>query len=194
MSEQILWLLNRSTGAVVLVLFTVTVVLGVLSTRPGPGPRWWPRFAGQGVHRQVAVLATVLLVGHIVTAVLDSFVEIHWWRAVLPWGAAYRPPYLELGAAAVDLLLVVLVSSMLRRRLGPRTWRVLHASSYLLWVAAVLHTVGIGTDVTTAWMRVLVALCVGAVGAAVAVRLADLLRRRRSERIDPSRQRLEVLR
>lgn len=188
MSDQLLWLLNRSSGVVILVLFTLTVVLGALSHLPGPGPSWWPRFLSQGLHRHLAVLSTVLLVVHIATAVLDEFVQIDWWSAVLPFGATYRPTALHLGALAVDLLVLVILSGLLRRRLGDRSWRVLHAASWLCWAAAVLHTLGIGTDADSGWLRAVVAGCVGAVVAVAALRLGHVVLGRRSEQSHLSAQ------
>ena len=99
----LLWYLNRSTGLVVLVLLTATVLLGVLAT--GRGGRVLPRFVGQALHRNLALWSVVLLVVHITTAVVDTYVDIRWWQAVVPWvGATYLPLWLGLGTLAFDLL------------------------------------------------------------------------------------------
>ena len=79
----LLWYVNRSTGMVLLVLLTLTVLLGALSTRGDAGSRV-PRFAVQSLHRNLGLLATVMLVLHVTTAVLDEFVDIRWWQAVVP--------------------------------------------------------------------------------------------------------------
>ena len=71
-------------------LLTLTTVLGVLST--GQGRRFVPRFVGQALHRNLALWSVVLLVLHITTAVVDSYVDIRWWQAIVPWaGATYMP-------------------------------------------------------------------------------------------------------
>ena len=62
----------------------------------------------------------VLLVLHIVTSVLDSFAPIALPDAVIPFASAYRPLWLGLGALSFDLLLALVVTSLLRRRLGYR--------------------------------------------------------------------------
>ena len=53
-----LWYLNRGTGVVVLVLLTITTVLGVvaLGNRSGRG---LPRFVSQALHRNLALLSVV---------------------------------------------------------------------------------------------------------------------------------------
>lgn len=143
-----LWYLNRSTGLVVLALLTVTVVLGVLST--GGGGRWVPRFVGQVLHRNLALWSVVLLAVHVATAVVDTYVDIRWWQAFVPWvGASYLPLWLGMGAVALDVLVLVVVTSLLRARMRHRTWRLVHLLAYLAWGVAVAHGLGIGTDLRT---------------------------------------------
>lgn len=170
MTSPLLWYANRGTGLVLLVLYTVTVVLGLVSTRRGPGSPWWPRFVTQGLHRSVSALTSVLLVLHVLSAVVDEYVDIRWWDAVVPVGGLYKPLYLGLGALALDLTVLVVLTSLARSRLPERAWRALHLLSYPAWGVALVHTVGIGTDVPTPWLRILLAACVGVVAAAVFVR------------------------
>ncbi len=66
------WYLTRSSGAVALVLLTVSVVIGIAAVGRVHS-RSWPRFAVDGVHRAGSLLALVFLAVHIATAVLDSF-------------------------------------------------------------------------------------------------------------------------
>lgn len=141
----LLWYLNRATGVVLLVLLTLSVVLGVLAMGGRPG-RAVPRFVSQSLHRNIALISVVALVVHVVTAVVDSYVDIRWWQALVPVGATYKPLWLELGTLALDLFAVVVISSLLRGRLGHRPWRAVHVLSWAAWAAAVAHAAGIGTD------------------------------------------------
>jgi DMSO/TMAO reductase YedYZ heme-binding membrane subunit len=165
-SGPILWFANRGTGIVLLVLYTVVVVLGILSSSSrGPG-RFVPAFVTQGMHRNLALLSMLLLGAHITTAVLDDYVDIRWFDALLPVGGLYRPIYLGLGALSLDLLIAIALTTALRRRIPERVWRRIHLLSYASWVAAVVHTIGIGTDVGTPWARWTLLGCVAAVVAA----------------------------
>lgn len=141
----LLWYLNRATGVVLLVLLTLSVVLGVLAMGGRPG-RAVPRFVSQSLHRNIALIAVVALVAHVVTAVVDSYVDIRWWQALVPVGATYKPLWLELGTFSLDLLAVVVITSLLRNRLGHRSWRAVHVLSWAAWSVAVAHAAGIGTD------------------------------------------------
>jgi sulfoxide reductase heme-binding subunit YedZ len=169
---SVYWYLARGTGAVALVLLTVSVVLGVLGTlRFAVAPRW-PRFAIDTLHRDVSLLVIVLLVVHILTSVLDSFAPIRLTDSVIPFISSYRPLWMGLGALAFDMLLALVVTSLLRRRVGYRGWRLVHWLAYASWPVAVLHGLGTGSDTKVWWMLALTAACVAAVTVATLVRIS----------------------
>ena len=91
---------------------------------------------------------------------------------------AYRPFWLGLGAVALDLLLALVVTSLLRHRLGYRTWRIVHWLAYACWPVAVLHGLGTGSDTTSGLVLVFTAVCVVAVLVAAALRVGAGLRTR----------------
>ncbi|QKE84353.1 ferric reductase-like transmembrane domain-containing protein [Arthrobacter sp. NEB 688] len=178
MTSPLLWYLNRGTGIVLVVVFTLTVLLGVLATGRGVS-RWWPRFVTQGLHRGLAAVSVLLLLAHAVVAVVDEFVDIRWWQAVVPFGATYEPLWLGLGTLALDLTVVVVATSLARSRLPHRLWFVLHLTTYLAWVAGVAHGLGIGTDARVGWSLVITTACVGVVVLAGLGRVVAVLRARR---------------
>jgi methionine sulfoxide reductase heme-binding subunit len=176
MDGPFLWYLNRSTGFVILALFTISTALGVLSTGSRAGRRI-PSFVSQSLHRNVSLLAMAMLVVHIVSAVVDSFVDIRWWQSFVPWlGSTYLPLWLGLGTLAWDLFLVVTVTSVLRARMRHRSWRLVHLTSYLAWLLCLAHGIGIGTDVKDAqpWAYVIIGSCIAVVLGAVGLRLGRL--------------------
>jgi DMSO/TMAO reductase YedYZ heme-binding membrane subunit len=166
-----LWYLTRGTGAVTLILLTVSVVLGVVDARRWSSQRW-PRFVVDAVHRNVSLLVLAVLALHVLTAWLDSFAPISLIDAVIPFHSSYRPVWLGLGALSLDLLVAIAVTSMLRARMGHQAWRAVHWLAYACWPVAVVHGLGTGTDTPAAWMLALTAACVLAVLAAAASRSA----------------------
>ena len=163
------WYLTRSTGAVALLLLSVAVALGVADVRRFSTPSW-PRFVVDALHRNVSLLALVFLVLHILTAVLDSFASISLVAAFVPFVGSYRPFWLGLGAVAFDLLLAVILTSLLRGRVGhARLARDALARLRLLAVA-LLHTLGTGSDVKTTWLLALSVFCLALVLGAVLAR------------------------
>ncbi len=163
------WYLTRSTGAVALLLLTLSVALGVAGVSRFSSPRW-PRFVVDSLHRNVSLLALAFLLLHILTAVLDSFAPISLLDAFIPFAGSYRPFWLGLGAVAFDLLLAVTLTSFLRRRLGYGAWRATHWLAYACWPIALLHGLGTGSDVKSTWILALNILCLAVVALAVGVR------------------------
>ena len=167
---EALWALGRATGAVSLLLLSVTVALGI-GVRRGRPALGLPRFGLLTVHRVASLTAVALLVVHVGSLLLDPWAGLSLVDIVVPGLAGYRPLWVGLGTAALDLLLAVAVTSLLRHRLGARTWKAVHLLAYAAWPVAVGHVLGAGTDVGTPWMTALLAVCVLGVLAAVVLRL-----------------------
>jgi methionine sulfoxide reductase heme-binding subunit len=169
--NQALWALGRGTGVVALVMFTVAMVIGIAarSGRPLPG---LGRFGTSDLHRTAALTGTGLVAVHLGSLLADPYAQLKLVDFVVPFLAAYRPLWLGLGTLAVDTLVVVTVVSLLRRRLGPRTFRIVHWATYVLWPVALLHALRSGTDAGTRWFLGLAVACTLAVLSAVLWRLA----------------------
>ena len=166
-----LWFATRATGLTALVLLTVSVVLGILTSVRFASPAW-PRFVTVSLHRNLSLLVLTFTGLHVLTTVTDPYASIGVVSAVLPFSSGYRRIWLGLGAVAFDLLLAVLVTSLLRVRLGQRTWRLVHWAGYLCWPVALIHALGTGTDGAARWVLAVTAACALAVAAAGAWRLA----------------------
>jgi DMSO/TMAO reductase YedYZ heme-binding membrane subunit len=174
-SSTAFWYATRASGLVALILLTLTMVLGLLTTSRAKA-RNWPGFAQQELHRRVSIIAVVFLGIHVLTSVLDSYVDIGWAAIVVPGASHYARFWVGVGAVSLDLLLAVFVSSLLRTRLRPGTWRALHWLAYLSWPIALAHTFGMGTDSREGWVILLGVACFGSVAAALAWRLRTTAR------------------
>jgi hypothetical protein len=166
-----LWYLSRGTGAVALVLLTGALALGIADVTRWRSPRW-PRFVVDALHGTLSLAAVVLLAAHVLTSVLDPFAPLRLTDAVIPFAGQYRPLWLGLGAVAFDLLLVLVITSVWRRHIGPRAWRAVHWAAYACWPLALVHTLGTGSDVRRGWMLALSAACTGVVVVAIGARLS----------------------
>ncbi len=166
-----MWYLTRGSGAVTLALLSLSMCLGITGTVRWRSTRV-PRFTVAALHRNLTLLAVAFLGVHIVTSVADSFAPIGLKDAVIPFTSAYRPLWLGLGALAFDLLVALVLTSLLRVRLGHRTWRWTHWLAYACWPLALVHALGTGSDPRASWLQVLALVCVGAVLLALTVRLA----------------------
>ena len=138
--SQGMWLVSRASGVILLVLFSAVMVLGV-ATRTGATTQRWPRFAVAELHRTLSLFAVALLGLHVATAVLDPYVSIGWVATMLPFTSHYETLAVGAGTLAVDLGGAVLITSLLRKRLGLRTWRAVHYLAYLAWPVAFVHAI-----------------------------------------------------
>ncbi len=170
MSSTAFWYTTRATGLVGLLLLSATMVLGILTANRA-STRNWPAFSFQELHRRIALMAVVLLGIHVLTSVLDTYVNIGWASILVPFTSRYDRLWLAVGTISVDLMLAVTVSSLLRHRIGAKTWRAIHWMAYLSWPIALAHTFGMGTDMGTRWAIALATGCIVAVAAAVVARL-----------------------
>jgi sulfoxide reductase heme-binding subunit YedZ len=170
MSDQILWFAARGAGAVSLLMLTGSVLLGLVTVARFQHVSW-PRFFNYELHRRVSLLAIVFLAIHILAAVFDPFTNLGLTAALVPLASAYRPLPVALGVVALYLFVALIVTSLLRRHIGQRTWRAIHWASYAMWPLAVLHGITAGSDATALWMLGIDALCVTAVAAALVWRV-----------------------
>ena len=164
------WYFSRATGMVALVLLTAIIVLGIL----GPlrvSHALWPRYAIRTVHRDVSLLALLVIAIHVATIVADSYVQVPLSAAVLPFGSSYDPFWTGVGAVAFDLMIALVITSLLRNRVGFRTWRLVHWSAYACWPLAVAHGIATGTDSSAPWALALTVICIAVVMVAVALRV-----------------------
>jgi sulfoxide reductase heme-binding subunit YedZ len=175
-SSTTLWYTTRASGIVALALLTVTMVLG-LTTASRTRTRHWPGFAQQEFHRRVSMLSMIFLALHVLTSVLDTYVHIGWLAIVVPFTSPYARFWVAMGTVALDLMVAVFLSSLLRSRMKPGTWRGIHWLAYGCWPIALAHTFGMGTDSREHWVIVLGALSVVSVGAALLWRILVTTRR-----------------
>lgn len=188
---QALWYLTRGTGLVSLALLTLTTVLGILQVQ-----RWesrdWPRFVVAALHKNASLLVVVFLAVHIASTVIDGYAPVDWLDAVVPFGSGYRPFWLGLGALAFDLLLALVITSLLRQRLGYRAWRTVHWAAYACMPIALVHGLGIGTDSSERWVLAMYGASVVALVAATAWRVTSSLGRTTPRTAAPIDRRLTV--
>jgi sulfoxide reductase heme-binding subunit YedZ len=163
-----LWYATRATDLVTLLLLTATLVLGILTA--GRFARTtWPRFLTIGLHRNISLLAVAFLGLHVGTTVVNTYTSISLTDAVVLFLSSYKTVWLGLGAVACDLFLALIITSLLRQRLGHRTWRAVHWCGYVCWPVALVHAAGIGTDKTRSWVFFLTIACVAAAACLVSV-------------------------
>ena len=182
-----LWYASRATGVVSMVLLSLVVVLGVMVNRQGRLPGL-PRFAVTGLHRSISLIAVVFIAVHVLTAVFDKYVSIRLAAAIIPFTSSYMPLQVGLGAVALDLGIAVIVTSLLRARIGRHLWRTVHWLAYATYPVALLHSLTSAKDLRSGGLLAVTAACVLGTAAALYYRLVRAWRAR-EERIRSAERR-----
>jgi DMSO/TMAO reductase YedYZ heme-binding membrane subunit len=174
-SSTAFWYTSRATGVVALLLLTAVFVLGVTVNRQGRLPGL-PRFAVTGLHRNLSLLAVAFLALHVLTAVLDTYVNIPLLSSVIPFASGYERFWLGLGAISLDLMLAAIITSLVRGRLNRVTWRVIHLTAYLSWPVAFVHSLYSSKDLQQGPLLYTALVCAVILAAAVTWRLVSNVR------------------
>ncbi len=178
--NELLWYVSRGTGIASIVLMTVVVALGVITAgrrRPhGDSPT-----VVMAVHRWLSLGMVAFLAVHVATAIAETYVSIDLISVLVPFSSSYARVWVGLGTLALDVLIAVVVTSLLRHRLSERVWKGIHWATYGLWAMAMVHGLMMGTA-NEPLLRATTAAC-GLVGAAfivwrVSTTFADRERRR----------------
>ena len=158
LTSPYLWYSTRATGMVTLVLFTVVVALGTFVANR-IGGAIIGRFEINELHRSVSIIAVVFLAIHVVTTVADSYVPTGPISIFVPMTSEYKRVAVGLGAVALDLILAVWISSLLKVRIANTTWRFIHWFSWLGFATAIVHAFLTGTDGRKGWGLILIVVC-----------------------------------
>lgn len=135
------WIVERSSGLMTLTLLSLATFLGAVVSAQWHSWRF-PEVTAISLHRNVSLLALVFLAIHVLSTVLDSYVDVPISNAFIPFIGTYEPLWVGMGAIAFDLFLAVMITSWLRGRINARAWRWIHDLTYVCWVVAVVHSVG----------------------------------------------------
>ena len=148
------WLVSRASGIVAVALISLSVLLGLaMAARVVPPTR---KRGAAALHELMAMVALAAIAVHGAALLGD-----HWLRPgvtgiTIPFMLHYRPGFTGAGIIAGYLALLLGPSFYARRRLGARAWRRLHRVTPLVWMLALVHTLGSGSDGSSLWLRVLV--------------------------------------
>ena len=138
--------LSSFAGLTAMVLLTLNVVLGILVSRNYNPRKRWPfrKIPLFRIHNWIAYTALSVILIH---PTLLLFADTPHFRAqdiLYPVASPGQTAYNNLGAIAFYSILLVVVTSYFRPRLGSRPWKKIHFTAY--FAAAVLFVHGLLID------------------------------------------------
>ena len=143
--DQLLWLTSRVAALTAFFVLAAALVTGqALRSAMFEGAMRNRELSS--LHRFLTICWVPFVLLHVVTITIDSVARVSPIDLVIPFRVAYAALPVGLGAIGFDLLLIVTVTSYLRRRLDPTTWRWLHRLSYVMFGVFAFHALLAGTD------------------------------------------------
>lgn len=143
--QLVFWIVARATGLGSYIAICLSILSG-LALRTSVLDFLAKNRALRSLHDFMGWLWIPLGVTHVATLVLDKTAHITVPDVFVPFGVSYAPLAVGLGTLSLDVLVLVTVSSWLRRRIDDRVWRWIHRASYVAFVTLFLHAFLSGTD------------------------------------------------
>lgn len=155
------WYLSRAAGLVAYTLLWGSVVWGLLLSSKISQGTLRPALV-LDAHQFLSNVAIGFAAFHGLVLMGDRYLSFPLQAVLVPFASSYKPALVAAGQIGLWLSLLLSISFVLRRRLGQRLWRRLHYLSFVVYWAALLHSVLIGSDSGAPWLQ---ALYLGTAGA-----------------------------
>jgi predicted ferric reductase len=147
------WYLSRASALVALGLLSAAMMLGVGITNRMA--RLWPGApAACALHEYLSVLGLGFAAFHGLILLGDHYSNFSLVQILVPFAtSSYHPLWVGLGQLAFYAWALLVASFYIRRRMGPRTWRLLHYVSFLVYLGAIFHGLTSGSDSALGWVQ-----------------------------------------
>lgn len=151
------WIASRSSGAVALVAISLSVLIGLMMANGLPRK---PGMKAKLVkfHEAASLIGLTAIAVHALTLMGDQWLKPSFLELVVPLQMSYRPLMTGIGIIAAWIAAIVGLSFYARRYIGAKRWRSLHKLSAIVWLGAVVHAIGAGTDAGQIWMQAIMLL------------------------------------
>ncbi len=115
-------------------------------------PPTWRRDAVR-LHQHLALIALGAIAAHGLLLAADPWLKAGVKGIVVPFAIGYRPLWTGLGIVGGYLAAILALSFYVRRRIGVRLWRRMHRFTVVVYVLALAHSLGSGTDASIPLVR-----------------------------------------
>jgi len=145
------WIILRAAGVAAYVAFFLSVAWGLVSSTSLITKRV-SKPTSTAFHATVASAGLAFLAIHVALLFVDRFVPFGLSDLFVPLTSEYRPVSVAFGIVAMYGMVLVLVSSWVRKRVGTVWWRRLHLLAVPTFMLTLLHGVFAGSDSGRPWM------------------------------------------
>lgn len=143
--QLLVWIVARATGLAAYAALCLSVLSGV-ALRTSVLDFLATNRALRSLHDFTTWIWIPIGGAHVAALLLDKTAQIRPLDVVVPFQVSYGPLAIGLGTIAFDLVVLVVVTSWLRRRMNDTLWRWIHRASYVAFAALFFHAYLSGTD------------------------------------------------
>lgn len=146
------WYLSRGSALVSFVMLWLSMGLGLIISNKLA--RLWPGGPiAFDVHQYTSLLGLAFALFHALILMGDAYIAYTLRQLLVPFASEnYKPIWVGLGQIGLYIWAVVVLSFYVRARMGTRTWRLIHFSSFGMFALAMLHGLFSGTDSGDPWV------------------------------------------
>ena len=149
--NAVTWDIARAGGWTAYILLTAAVVVGLLLSTQIQSPKRWPRLINSELHNFLSLLSTIFLGIHVLAVWIDPYTKFGWRDILIPFVSTYHPFWMAMGIVALYSGIAIGISTLLRPYIGYAWWRKLHVLTLGIFIIAMLHGIGTGSDTQTWW-------------------------------------------
>ena len=138
------WYMIRATGTVAYLLLYLSVLIGLYTQVQKKRKR--NVAVPLVLHESLANWALFLTLGHVAFLLIDTYISFNWVEVLIPFNTDYKPLSMALGIFSLYFLIMTIITSKMRKKIGYQKWRKLHALNPILYLFVTIHGLFIGTD------------------------------------------------
>lgn len=156
------WYVIRASGLIAAILIAILLLSG-MGFITGHTFKILEPIAAWATHRAIGIALGVSVLIHISALLIDKFMPFSPAQVFVPFVSGYKSAaiagfhlgslYVALGIFAFYLLLLVVLTSLLLINKKPKTWKLIHISTYLVGTLVFFHAIFVGTDIQNIAIR-----------------------------------------
>ncbi len=161
--SRVYWYMARSAGIVAYLLLWGSVASGIMIGNKLLNGLVKPAAVFE-THKSLSILALIVGMFHGFILLGDTYMNFSVLDILIPFHSPYQPFWVGLGVLGAYLSAILVASFYIKKRIGQRAWRLLHYSSFAMWIMTSLHGIAAGTDTASVLMKMLYAVAIVSIG------------------------------
>jgi predicted ferric reductase len=153
-NSHMFWYLSRTSALLAYILLFINIIFGL-----GLKTRYFDKISARwqsfDLHQFTALLTMGLITFHIFILLGDQYMSPAFKDLLVPFQGAYRPFWVALGIISFYILILITLSSLLRRYISQKFWKAIHILSFVCFYIILYHGIRAGTDTANLWVQIM---------------------------------------